>query len=148
VPRITRTATVEWQGNLARGAGVISAGTGAFTGLPYSNPSRIAQAAAADKTSPEELLAAAHAACFASSLAGELARAGAPPGRLEVRCEIVMDEVPGQGHEIVGSNLDVRAEVEGDELLATVVQAADEGCPFSRLLKRAGAEVRIDARRS
>jgi hypothetical protein len=56
--------------------------------------------------------------------------------------------VPGQGHQIVGSNLEVRAEVDDDALLARTIEAADEGCPFSTLLKKAGAAVHIDARRT
>jgi osmotically inducible protein OsmC len=144
MPRIVRTARVEWEGNLARGRGAISAGTGAFATLPYSNPSRIASAA--DETSPEELLAAAHAGCFAMSLAGELAAAGAAPARLDVRCEIVMDEVPGEGHQIVGSNVDVRVALDDLKLLTDAVEAADAGCPFSSLLKKAGVEVQIEVR--
>jgi lipoyl-dependent peroxiredoxin len=78
MPRIERHANVFWEGNLARGSGTISAGTGAFEALPYSNAVRIGQGNEG-KTSPEELLAAAHAGCFATSLAGELTRAGSPP---------------------------------------------------------------------
>ncbi len=79
------------------------------------------------------------------SLATELVQAGTPPGRLEVNCRIVMDEVPGQGHQIVGSVLRVRADVEGadDASIDEAIAKADEGCPFSALLKRAGADVQI-----
>jgi lipoyl-dependent peroxiredoxin len=146
VPRIERTADVRWVGNLARGQGAISAGSsGAFAALPYTNASRIAQPEG--KTSPEELLAAAHGGCFTMSLAGELTAAGHPPERIEVTCLIVMDEIPGQGHHIVGSELTVAATVPGadEAAFATAVHAADEGCPFSALLKRAGATVEIDA---
>jgi osmotically inducible protein OsmC len=143
MPRIERTANVSWEGNLARGEGRISAATGAFTELPYTLATRVGNPEG--KTSPEELLAAAHAGCFTSSLAGELTRAGTPPGHLEVSCKIVMDEVEGQGHQIVGSELTVRAEVEGADgaALADAIEQADEGCPFSALLKRAGASVQI-----
>ena len=65
MPRIERVAEIVWEGNLARGAGAISAGTGAFTGLPYSFASRVEQPEG--KTSPEELLAAAHGGCFTMS---------------------------------------------------------------------------------
>jgi lipoyl-dependent peroxiredoxin len=146
VPRIERTADVRWEGNLARGQGLISAGSsGAFSGLAYTSASRIGQPEG--KTSPEELLAAAHGGCFTMSLAGELTAIGNPPDRIEVTCRIVMDEVPGQGHQIVGSQLTVAAAVPGADgaAFAAAVEAADSGCPFSALLKRAGATVEIDA---
>jgi organic hydroperoxide reductase OsmC/OhrA len=81
------------------------------------------------------------------SVAGELAGAGAPPGIVEVRCTIVMDEVEGQGHQIVGSRIeaDVRGEGIDDGRLAEVIDRADEGCPFSSLLRRAGASVSVAA---
>lgn len=143
MPRIERSATVEWEGNVARGKGTITADTGAFSGLPYTLASRIGNPEG--KTSPEELLAAATAGCFTTSLGSELARDGTPPGRLEVHCRIVMDEVPGEGHQIVGAELSVRVEVDGasDEALAAAIERADEGCPFSTLLKKAGATVSV-----
>jgi osmotically inducible protein OsmC len=146
VPRITRTAAVVWEGNVARGSGAISAGSAAFGPLPFSLASRIAQAEG--ETSPEELLAAAHGGCFAMSLAGELAGAGTPPTRIDLECEILMDEVEGQGHQIVGSTIEATVIVDGvdDEALHAATRKADEGCPFSALLKRAGAHVAIDAR--
>ena len=120
-----------------------TADTGAFSGLPFTLASRIASPEG--KTSPEELLAAAHAGCFTMSLASELVKAGTPPGRLDVRVKIVMDEVEGQGHQIVGSEVLVRTELDGvdDAGLEAAIAAADEGCPFSALLKRAGATVAI-----
>ncbi len=146
MPRITRTAAVVWEGNVARGSGAISAGSAAFGPLPFSLASRIAQAEG--KTSPEELLAAAHGGCFAMSLAGELAGAGTPPTRIDLECEILMDEVEGQGHQIVGSTIEATVIADGvdDEALHAATRKADEGCPFSALLKRAGAHVAIDAR--
>jgi lipoyl-dependent peroxiredoxin len=146
VPRIERRVQVVWEGNVARGAGSIDAGSGAFSGLGFSLATRIGRPEG--KTSPEELLAAAHAGCLTMSLASELGRAGTPPGRLEVDCLVVMDEVEGQGHQIVGSH--VEATVAADGLDAEVLQAAaeqaDEGCPFSSLLRRAGADVSVSAR--
>jgi lipoyl-dependent peroxiredoxin len=145
MPRITRRASVVWEGNVARGAGAISADSGAFADLPYSLATRIG--APEGKTSPEELLAAAHGACYAMSLASELATAGAHAIRVQVDCEILMDEVEGQGHQIVGSTLTARAsgeEVDSDTL-AEASAKADAGCPFSALLKRAGANVAVDA---
>jgi osmotically inducible protein OsmC len=146
VPRIERTADVVWAGNLARGEGSLSAGSGAFTGLGYSLPTRIG--APEGKTSPEELLAAAHGGCLAMGLTGELSGSDTPPGRLEVHCLIVMDELEGRGHQIVASHVEVVAAVEGldDDALQAAVAKADEGCPFSELLRRAGCEVHVTAR--
>jgi lipoyl-dependent peroxiredoxin len=147
VPRIERRATLTWDGNVARGIGTITAATsGAFSELGFSLPTRIGQAEG--KTSPEELLAAAHGGCITMSLASELTQADTPPGRLDVTCTIVMDEVEGQGHQIVGSHVDAVVAVDGlDEAgLAAALEKADEGCPFSQLLKRAGAEVHVSAR--
>ena len=143
MPRIERSAKVAWDGNVARGSGHLSGDTGAFTDLPYTLASRIGNPEG--KTSPEELLAAAHAGCFTMSLGSELARDNTPAGHLEVHCTIVMDEVPGEGHQIVGSNVTVLAQVDGasDDALADAVRRADESCPFSTLLKKAGAEVRV-----
>ena len=148
MPRIERRAELVWEGNVARGGGAISAGTGAFTGLPYSLPTRIGQAEG--KTSPEELLAAAHGGCITMSLASELTQAGTPPGRLDVTCRIVMDEVEGQGHQIVASHVDAVVSADGldDDALESLLAKADEGCPFSQLLRRAGAQVHVAARRA
>ncbi|MBV8258484.1 MAG: OsmC family peroxiredoxin [Actinobacteria bacterium] len=147
MPRIERTADISWEGNVARGQGLLSGeSSGAFSDLPFTLATRIGNPEG--KTSPEELLAAAHGGCLTMSLASELTQAGTPPGRLEVTVTIVMDEVEGQGHQIVGSNVGIAAAVDGvDEAgLAAAVEKADAGCPFSQLLKRAGANVTIAAR--
>jgi osmotically inducible protein OsmC len=146
VPRIERSARITWEGNAARGTGTITADTGAFSGLGFSLPARVG--APEGKTSPEELLAAAHGGCITMSLSGELSRDGTPPGRLDVSCRIVMDEVDGQGHQIVASHVEMVAAVAGldNDALRAAVARADEGCPFSALLRRAGAEVHVVAR--
>jgi lipoyl-dependent peroxiredoxin len=144
VPRIERQADVVWEGSPARGGGTIhAASSGAFSGLPYSVASRVG--APEGKTSPEELLAAAHAGCFAMSLAGELAGAGAPPQHLAVTANVVMDEVDGS-HRIVASQIRARARAAGIDAdrFAEVARAADAGCPFSALIKASGT-VTIDA---
>src|SRR5919205_3315043 len=107
MPRIERSATLSWTGNVARGEGQIRADTGAFADLPFSLPTRIGQAQG--KTSPEELLAAAHGGCITMSLASELTQAGTPPASLDVSTRIVMDEVEGQGHQIVASHVEMTA---------------------------------------
>ena len=146
MPRIERTADVVWEGNLARGAGLLTAGSSAFADLGYSLATRIAQREG--KTSPEELLAAAHGGCLSMSIAGELSGSDTPPGRLDVHCLIVMDEVEGGGHQIIASHVEVVAAVDGldDDGLQAAIAKADEGCPFSQLLRNAGCEVHVSAR--
>jgi osmotically inducible protein OsmC len=144
MPRVQREAEVTWQGNVARGNGTISAATGAFEDLPYSLATRIEKPDG--KTSPEELLAAAHAACFAMSLAGELARAGSAPEHLDVRATVTLDEVEGGSHRIVASELRARARVTGTDeaTLQQVAEAASNGCTLSALIE-ASAKVTVKA---
>ena len=145
MPRIVREADVSWAGNVARGEGSLAAASSkAFVDLPFSLASRIATAP--ERTSPEELLAAAHGGCFTMSLAGELTKAGTPPERLEVRCTITMDEVKGKGHQIVHSQIVAHGTVpDCDEAaFAQAAEAADAGCPFSALI-RASATVAVTA---
>jgi osmotically inducible protein OsmC len=98
------------------------------------------------KTSPEELLAAAHASCYVTSLAGESARAGGTVERLEVHCTITIDEVEGKGHQVVSSELEASGKVDGldAEGFARVAETADAGCTLSSLL-RASASVTVRA---
>ncbi|HLE99631.1 MAG TPA: OsmC family peroxiredoxin [Gaiellaceae bacterium] len=144
MPRIVREANVVWEGTTARGSGVVAAvSSGAFA-LPTTIASRVGDPEG--KTSPEELLAAAHASCFVTSLGSELARAGSPPERLEVRCTITMDEVEDVGHRIVSSAIAASGSVPGCDAagFAQAAEAADAGCPFSALIK-ASATVTIEA---
>jgi osmotically inducible protein OsmC len=143
VPRIERSAEVVWEGNVARGSGRITGATGAFTDLPYSLPTRVGNPEG--KTSPEELLAAAHGGCLTMSAASELSQAGTPPTRIETTCQIVMDEVEGEGHQIVASNVTVAVDAAGatDDDVAAALERADAGCPFSTLLRKAGVQVSI-----
>jgi osmotically inducible protein OsmC len=144
MPRIVREASVSWEGTIARGAGVVSASSSTAFELPVTIASRVGDPEG--KTSPEELLAAAHATCYTTSLGGELARAGTPPERLAVRCTITMDEVEGEGHRIVASHLVASGSVPGTdaEAFARVAAEADAGCSFSALL-RASATVTVEA---
>jgi osmotically inducible protein OsmC len=144
MPRIVREATLAWEGTVSRGSGVVSASSSGAFDLPVTIASRIGEPEG--KTSPEELLAAAHAACFVTSIGTELARAGTPPERLEVHCTITMDEVEGMGHRIVSSGISARGTAAGSDAasFAQAAEAADAGCPFSALIK-ASAAVTIDA---
>jgi osmotically inducible protein OsmC len=145
MPRIVREAEATWEGTVARGAGTLTAtGSQAFVSLPITIASRVGDPEG--KTSPEELLAAAHAGCYITSLGSELARLDCPPERLEVRCVITMDEVEGKGHRIVLSEIHARGSAPGAdaETFARAAEAADEGCPFSALI-RASAAVTVSA---
>jgi osmotically inducible protein OsmC len=144
MPRIVREAEIVWEGTTARGSGVVSAlSSGAFS-LPTTIASRVGDPEG--KTSPEELVAAAHASCFVTSLGSELARAGTPPERMAVRCTITMDEVEGVGHRIVSSAIAARGLVPGCDAagFAQAALVADEGCPLSALI-RGTATVTIEA---
>jgi len=144
MPRVERDAEVTWEGNVARGSGSISGGTGAFENLPYSLATRIEKQDG--KTSPEELLAAAHAACYAMSLAGELAGSGFAPDHLDVRAVVTLDQVEDGPHRIVASDILARARVTGmaAAALQDVADAANRGCTFSALIE-ASAKVTINA---
>jgi osmotically inducible protein OsmC len=144
MPRIVREAEIDWEGTTARGSGVVrAASTGSFE-LSATIASRIE--VVQGKTSPEELLAAAHATCYVTSLGSELARMGTPPERMHVRCTITMDEVESGHHRIVHSALFARAVAPGadDASLTAAAEAADAGCPFSALI-RASATVTVEA---
>ncbi len=144
MPRIVREAEIEWEGTTARGSGVVTAGSSGAFALPTTIASRVADPEG--KTSPEELLAAAHATCYVTSLGSELARMGTPPERMHVHCLITMDEVEGMGHRIVSSAITARGVVPGADAatFAQAAEAADAGCPFSALV-RASATVTIHA---
>src|SRR5439155_17391192 len=101
---------------------------------------RVARRTARRKDEPEELLAAAHAACYGMSLAGELTIAGSPPEHLDVTATVTLDEVEDGSHRIVGSDIVARARVGGIDgaELQRVAEIADRGCPFSTLIKAGG----------
>jgi len=130
----TRTATVTWAGALAEGSGTVSAATSElFTDLPVSWASRTE--ASNGRTSPEELLAAAHSSCFAMALSGGLARGGTPPDHVHVSATVTFDKV-GDAWTVTRSELDVVGVVPGlDEAgFDAAAQAAKDGCPISRAL--------------
>jgi lipoyl-dependent peroxiredoxin len=136
-----RTANVTWSGSLTEGRGTIErVGSGAFGPLDITWASRAEQPD--ENTSPEELIAAAHAACFSMALSGGLARAGSPPERLEVSATVTF--VAGEG--ITKSALTVEGTVPGMDEAAFVeaAEAAKNGCPVSKALA-GGPEITIDA---
>ena len=145
MPRIERIAEAIWEGRAASGSGTIAGRSSSAFELRYSEPTRVGDPAG--ETSPEELVAAAHAGCFAMSLAGEISRLHHEPRRVSVTATCVMDEVEGKGHLIVASELDVEVSAPGldEQTLAEAVEKADAGCPVSSLI-RASADVVVTAR--
>ena len=130
-----RKADVSWEGDLASGAGVVSAATSyAFTSLPVTWASRTQSADG--RTSPEELVACAHASCFAMALSHGLGESGTPPEKLEVGATVTFDQVGG-GWKVVSSTLIVRGRVPGmrAEGFRQAAEAAKDGCPISQALK-------------
>ena len=131
-----RQANVTWNGDLASGKGNVSAGSsGAFKGLEVSWARR-SEAEANGVTSPEELLAAAHASCYAMALSGGLNSAGTPPESLNVSARVTFDRVGG-GFKVVSSALEVRGRVPNADAAAfqKAAEAAKDGCPISQALK-------------
>ena len=130
-----RKAIARWQGDLAAGSGTVSsATTSQFKDLEVSWGSRTD--APAGKTSPEELLAAAHAACFSMAFAARLAKNGTPPKTLEVTAAVTFDK-KDTGWGIAKSELSVRGNVPGIDAakFRTIADDAKENCPVSVALK-------------
>ena len=134
------SATTVWEGGLADGSGVTTPASGAFPATDVSWASRTKRAAG--KTSPEELLAAAHASCYCMGLSHELGEAGTPPDRLEATATV--EFVPGEG--VKSSHIVVTGRVPGvdAEAFAAAAQAAGEGCPISAAMK-GNVEITVDA---
>jgi osmotically inducible protein OsmC len=139
-----RTATVTWQGPLATGDGSVTAGTsGLFTDLPVSWASRTEQPDG--RTSPEELLAAAHAACYAMAFSADLGRAGYTPEELHVEAEVTFDKLDG-GWTVTRSAITVLGHVQGitPEEFDRVAEITRDGCPISRALA-GNVEISVEA---
>lgn len=140
----SRVAKTEWSGGLQDGSGkteLVSSGLGSYE---VSFPKRSAEEAGG-ATSPEELMAAAHSACYAMQLSAFLAEAGGTPERLEVTAEVSLGPDPAGGFRIPGISLKVRASVPGvdADAFAKAAEAAKAGCPVSKAL--AGTKITLDA---
>jgi lipoyl-dependent peroxiredoxin len=130
-----RRAEAAWEGDLITGRGTVTAVTsGAFRDLPVSWAARTE--AADGKTSPEELIAAAHASCFEMALSGALARGGTPPDHLDVSATVTFDKTDA-GWRVVSSALTVRGRVPGIDAdgFRAAAEATRDGCPVSQALK-------------
>ena len=137
-----RTASAVWEGNLFDGKGTVSAVTsGLFSEAAVSWPARTEEPGG--KTSPEELIAAAHAACFCMALSNELSSRGHEPARLEAQATCTFE--PGKG--ITTMVLDVTAEVPGadDAAFREGLDAAEQSCPVSNAL-RGNVAIQVEGR--
>ena len=134
-----RTASTVWEGDLAHGNGNLSLKSGATDDLPVTWASRTERSDG--KTSPEELIAAAHSSCFSMALSAGLSKAGTPPTGLETRADVEL--TPGTG--ITGIHLTVVGDVEGitEEQFVDAAEAAKKGCPVSQALS--GTTITLDA---
>jgi lipoyl-dependent peroxiredoxin len=137
-----RRAEVTWQGDLMGGSGVIErVGSGAFSSLDVTWASRTEDSGG--RTSPEELIAAAHASCFSMALAHGLAQAGSAPEQLKTSATVTF--VPGTG--ITRSVLEVEGRVPGldEDAFRQAAEQAKDGCPVSQALK-GNVELELTAR--
>jgi lipoyl-dependent peroxiredoxin len=137
----TRKADAHWEGALRDGKGTVRLGSGAFEG-PYSFTSRFEDGPG---TNPEELLGAAHAACFAMALSVGLTQAGNPPEALDVEAKVTIAQVD-DGFAITRIDLDLRGKVPGIDEAAfrEAADAAKAGCPLSKALA-AVPEINLEA---
>ena len=128
-----RSATAVWHGSLKEGKGSLTAPGGALKNTEYSFGSRFASGAG---TNPEELIAAAHAGCFAMALSAALGEAGFTPDELNATAEVSLDNVPPKGWSVTASNLVVTAKIPKIDAakFQEIAAGAKANCPISRLL--------------
>jgi osmotically inducible protein OsmC len=140
----TRTARTGWTGTLEQGVGQVELTSSKLGTYEVSFPHRAADSADG-YTSPEELIAAAHSACYAMALSGEIARAGGVPQALDVQADVSLGPDPAGGFHLTGIKLTVRGEVEGLDAtqFAEAAAVAKAGCPVSKALT--GVEITLDA---
>jgi osmotically inducible protein OsmC len=135
----TRTANAHWEGSLMEGSGRVSLDSSGLGTYDVTWPSRAEQPEG--RTSPEELIAAAHATCYSMALSHGLSQAGNPPSSVDTKAEVTFQ--PGEG--ITGIHLTVRASVPGldAEAFARAAENAKANCPVSKAL--AGTKITLDA---
>lgn len=141
---ITRFAEATWNGDLLNGSGTVNyVSSGAFSRMPVTWASRTEEHNG--KTSPEELLAAAHAACFSMAFSSRLAKNGTPAVKLEVKAVITFDKGDA-GWKVARSDISVRGDVPGIDAATFASLAADakDNCPISQAIK-GNVELAVDA---
>ncbi|HEY2521061.1 MAG TPA: OsmC family peroxiredoxin [Streptosporangiaceae bacterium] len=140
----TRTARTAWTGTLEQGSGQVELTSSKLGTYEMSFPKRTAEQANG-ATSPEELIAAAHSACYAMQLSALIGQAGGTPQALDVQADVSLGPDPAGGFKLTGIKLTVRGEVDGltDEQFAEAAAAAKAGCPVSKALT--GVDITLDA---
>jgi osmotically inducible protein OsmC len=140
----TRTARTAWKGGLQDGTGQVELASSKVGSYEVSFPKRSAEDADGT-TSPEELIAAAHSACYAMQLSALVARAGGTPQTLDVQADVSLGPDPAGGFRLTGIKITVRGKVEGlDEAgFVEAAEGAKAGCPVSKALT--GVEITLDA---
>jgi osmotically inducible protein OsmC len=140
----TRTARTGWTGTLEEGSGKVELTSSHLGTYDMSFPKRVAEEANG-ATSPEELIAAAHSACYAMQLSALIGQAGGTPQALDVQADVSLGPDPAGGFKLTGIKLTVRGEVEGlnDEQFAEAANAAKASCPVSKALT--GVDITLDA---
>lgn len=143
---MNRHATAVWKGNLTNGTGELETLSGALKGLPYSFKTRFEDETGKSGTNPEELIAAAHAGCFAMQLSHFLAENGTRAEKLEAKSVVTLGPAAGGGFEITRSALTVVGTVPGisDADFRALADKAKQSCPVSKAL--GAIEVTLDAR--
>lgn len=143
---MNRHATANWQGALKDGTGTLDVQSGAFSRQPYSFKGRFQDESGKSGTNPEELIAAAHAGCFAMQLSHFLAENGTPAQNLEAKAVVTYGEASGGGFEITESALQLTGNVPGiDEAkFKELAEKAKAGCPVSKAL--GAIKITLDAR--
>lgn len=139
-----RSARTAWNGGIQDGSGQVELSSSKVGTFDVSWPKRTADSADGT-TSPEELIAAAHSACYSMALSGEIGRAGGTPQSLDVTADVSFGPDPEGGFKITGIALTVRAEVDGLDAAGfdKAAQAAKVGCPVSKAL--AAVDITLDA---
>jgi osmotically inducible protein OsmC len=140
----TRTARTAWSGSLEQGSGQVELTSSKVGTYDVNFPKRAADEAGGT-TSPEELIAAAHSACYAMQLSALIGQEGATPEALDVQADVSLGPDQGGGFRITGIALTVRGEVPGMDATAfeKAAQAAKDGCPVSKALT--GTTITLDA---
>src|SRR6266567_2839248 len=130
-----RQARVLWEGSLQKGSGELEFASSGIGKYPVTWASRVERPDG--RTSPEELLAASHSACYAMALSATLGRTGNPPERLDVTATVSLDATEGGGFEVTSSALEVRGVVPGLDQAGfqAVAEEAEKGCPISNALR-------------
>ena len=143
MPLAERRAQASWEGNLTKGSGRVKSGSGAIAEIPVTWASRVERPDG--KTSPEELIAMAHASCYAMAFSHTLSEAGHVPERVDVTANVQLESIPG-GIKVATVNLEVTGKVPGIDQakFEELARKGEQGCPISNVL-RGNAQINLKA---